>query len=253
MPGMIRVGCAGWSLRKEHFALFPAAGSHLERYAASFDCVEINSSFYRSHRVATYQRWAEATPRDFRFAVKVPKQITHIYRLSGTDDAVAQFAAEVGGLGAKLGAVLVQLPPSLAFEGDFVSRFFKQLTDAILCPVVVEPRHVSWFDDEVTSFLLARSIARVVADPAVTPAAAEPIAANGFTYYRWHGSPRVYYSSYDQSTLINLSQSLVTAATSHEAWCIFDNTAAGAATTNALSLRDYVTEAVAREGSLATH
>ena len=74
MPGTIRVGCAGWSLRKEHFELFPATGSHLERYAARFNCVEINSSFYRSHRTATYSRWAEATPHDFRFAVKLPKQ-----------------------------------------------------------------------------------------------------------------------------------------------------------------------------------
>jgi uncharacterized protein YecE (DUF72 family) len=253
MPGMIRVGCAGWSLRKEHFDLFPTEGSQLNRYAARFNCVEINSSFYRSHRVTTYQRWTDATPPDFRFAVKLPKQITHIHRLSRTDDAVSQFAVEVGGLAAKLGSVLVQLPPSLAFEGEVVSRFFKQLTDAVLCPVVVEPRHVSWFDDEVTSFLRARNIERVVADPAMTPTAAEPIAASGFTYYRWHGSPRVYYSSYDQSTLLSLAQSLVTAAASHEAWCIFDNTAAGAANTNALSLREFITKAVPREGSHATH
>jgi uncharacterized protein YecE (DUF72 family) len=214
--------------------------------------VEINSSFYRSHRVATYERWAETTPADFRFAVKLPKQITHLNRLSDSREAISQFAAEVGGLGLKLGAVLAQLPPSLAFERDIVGEFFNQLTEAILCPVVVEPRHGSWFDEGVTSFLLARGVGRVAADPAVTPAAAEPIAANGITYYRWHGSPRVYYSSYDQLTLIDVAQELVTAATgAHEAWCVFDNTAAGAATINALSLRDHVNHAVLGEGTHA--
>jgi uncharacterized protein YecE (DUF72 family) len=243
MAGTIHIGCAGWSLRKEHFTLFPVTGSHLERYAARFNCVEINSSFYRSHRVATYQRWAGATPPDFRFAVKLPKQITHINRLSGADDAIECFAAEVAGLGLKLGAILVQLPPSLAFEADVVSSFFQLVTNIIRCPVVVEPRHASWFDDEVTSFLRARGISRVAADPAVTAAAAQPIAANGVTYYRWHGSPRVYYSSYEQMTLWDLAQSLL-AGVSHEAWCIFDNTAAGAATSNALLLREYVAQDV---------
>jgi uncharacterized protein YecE (DUF72 family) len=113
MAGTIHIGCAGWSLPKEHLTLFPLTGSHLERYAARFNCVEINSSFYRSHRVATYQRWAAATPPNFRFAVKLPKQITHIKRLSGADEAITGFATEVAGLGMKLGPVLVQLPPNL--------------------------------------------------------------------------------------------------------------------------------------------
>jgi uncharacterized protein YecE (DUF72 family) len=105
--------------------------------------------------------------------------------------------------------------------------------------VVVEPRHASWFDEGVTSFLLARGIARVAADPAVTSTAAQPVAANGVTYYRWHGSPRVYYSSYEPMTLRDVARSLVTEV-APEAWCIFDNTAAGAATSNALWLRELV-------------
>jgi uncharacterized protein YecE (DUF72 family) len=252
MPGIIRVGCAGWSLRKEHFELFPATGSHLERYAARFNCVEINSSFHRSHRTATYSRWAEATPHDFRFAVKLPKQITHTNRLIGVDEAISQFADEVEGLGAKLGAVLVQLPPSLAFEVDVAMRFFKQLTASIRCSLVIEPRHASWFDEAVTSLLVANGIGRVAADPAVTPAAAEPIVASDIAYYRWHGTPRIYYSSYDQITVRNLARSLITVA-SDEAWCIFDNTAAGAATTNALSLWEYATQSAAGKEIHVTH
>jgi uncharacterized protein YecE (DUF72 family) len=77
----LRIGCAGWSLRAEQAALAPSDGSHLERYARVFDAVEINSSFYRPHRPQTYARWAESVPADFRFAVKMPKAISHGKRL----------------------------------------------------------------------------------------------------------------------------------------------------------------------------
>ncbi len=77
----IRIGTAGWSIPKEHAAAFPAEGSHLQRYAQVFGAVEINSSFYRPHRRTTYERWAASVPEAFRFAVKVPKTITHEHRL----------------------------------------------------------------------------------------------------------------------------------------------------------------------------
>jgi uncharacterized protein YecE (DUF72 family) len=77
------VGTAGWTVPKQHLALFSALDegakrSHLERYASRLCCAEINSSFHRPHRRATWERWAATTPDDFRFAVKAPKAITHI-------------------------------------------------------------------------------------------------------------------------------------------------------------------------------
>lgn len=250
MLGTIFLGCAGWSLRKENFALFDA-GSHLERYASRFNCVEINSSFYKSHRISTYQRWAAATLPDFRFAVKLPKTITHINRLQDSQDDIAQFAAEVAGLGLKLGVVLVQLPPSLAFDADLVIPFIAQLRASRLGNVVIEPRHASWFDAGVGSFLTNCGVGRVAADPGVTAEAGEPIIANGLAYFRWHGSPRIYYSSYDDATLVELSQRLVAAASSAEVWCVFDNTAEGAATINALSMQDHLSHAITGEGTHA--
>jgi len=105
----------------------------------------------------------------------------------------------------------------------------------------VEPRHGSWFDERVDSYLNAWRIGRVAADPAVTPAAAEPIPSRGLIYYRWHGSPRVYYSSYEEVALVSLAQRLHSGGdTLNEAWCIFDNTATGAATSNALALQECV-------------
>lgn len=234
----VNIGCAGWSLRKEHFPLFPDSGSHLERYAERFNCVEINSSFYRSHRVATYQRWAAATPRDFRFAVKLPKHITHVNRLKRSDDAIVQFSTEVGGLSLKLGVILVQLPPSLQFERSVADDFFKRLTEAIRTPVVVEPRHPSWFEEESNSLLTARAVGRVAADPAVTIAASTPFIANDLAYYRWHGSPRIYYSSYNDPTISELAQrAACITSEGRDVWCIFDNTAEGSATLNALTMQ----------------
>ena len=105
-PTPIRIGTAGWSIPKEHAAAFPVAGSHLERYGAVFNAVEINSSIYRPHRTATYERWAASVPEDFRFAIKVPKAITHERRLKDVGDLLYRFLSEAGGLGPKLGQLV---------------------------------------------------------------------------------------------------------------------------------------------------
>ena len=83
----VGVGCAGWSIPREHAALFPEAGTHLARYVQRLSAVEINSSFYRPHRPATYARWAASVPEHFRFSVKdAPRTITHQKRLADVDD-----------------------------------------------------------------------------------------------------------------------------------------------------------------------
>src|SRR5438105_5270868 len=118
------VGCAGWSIPKQHTHCFPAHGTHLERYARRFPAVEINSSFYRPHRPATYARWAASVPPDFRFAVKVPREITHERRLVETADVLERFLGEVQELGDRLGPVLVQLPPRLVCKAAVARQFF---------------------------------------------------------------------------------------------------------------------------------
>src|SRR5215217_2835510 len=127
----IRTGTAAWSIPREHAAPFPVTGSHLERYGAVFNAVEINSSFYRPHRTATYERWAASVPEDFRFAVKVPKAITHERRLTDVDDLLDRFLSEAGGLGTKLGPLLVQLPPSLSFKPGVADRFLNQIRSRV--------------------------------------------------------------------------------------------------------------------------
>lgn len=235
----IRIGCAGWSIPAQHASLFPPGGSHLERYAARFPAVEINSTFYRPHLPATYSRWAESVPQDFRFSVKVPRQVTHTSRLADLE-ALGHFLAQVGALGGKLGPLLVQLPPSLAFTPDTVSKFFRAFRERFSGLVVCEPRHASWFSPDAERLLTEFQVARAAADPALNQQAAGPGGWDRLAYYRLHGAPRMYYSTYSEDYLDNLAHSLSAAAVTAEVWCIFDNTVEGAATINALGLLELV-------------
>ena len=234
----VRVGCAGWSLPRSEQEHFAAAGSHLERYASRFDAVEINSSFHRPHRPATYARWSASVPPSFRFSVKVPKAITHGLRLREAGELLETFLEEAGGLGDKLGCLLVQLPPSLDLDPAAAAGFFADFRSRSPVPLACEPRHPSWFDPEADALLRDLGVARVAADPARVPEAAEPGGWPELIYYRLHGSPRMYYSAYPEEYLAALALRLqADAAAGRTVWCIFDNTTLGAATGNALDLR----------------
>ena len=243
----ILVGTAGWTIPKQHRALFPAAMedakvSHLELYASRLRCVEINSSFHRPHRRATWERWAAVTPDGFRFAVKAPKAVTHTAKLVNTGGALLSFFDAVRGLGNKLGPVLVQLPPKLVFDEGVAQEFFTTLRELHGGAVVLEPRHASWFTASVDQLLRSFQVARVAADPPKgSEAAARPGGSCDMSYWRFHGAPRTYYSEYDEAWLEIFAARL----RSHEGqqgdqetWVIFDNTALGHATANAVQLED---------------
>jgi uncharacterized protein YecE (DUF72 family) len=229
------VGSAGWNIPRIHRGRFAAEGSQLQRYASRLNAAEINTSFYRPHAAATYERWAAAVPPAFRFAVKVPKLITHERALLRAREPLERFLAEIAGLGAKLGPLLVQLPPSFAFEPRRVGRFLELLRARHAGSVVCEPRHAIWVTPAATRTLETFRIARVAADP---PRAAGLEIPGGWTriaYYRWHGSPRTYFSSYPAADLDRLASAL-RVSDAAETWCVFDNTGSGAAAGNALDL-----------------
>lgn len=247
MTPPIPIGTAGWTIPKPVSDQFPGEGSQLERYARVMTAAEINSSFYKPHRRTTYERWAASTPPGFRFSVKTPRQLTQHQKLADPEPGLDQFAAEVAGLGEKLAVVLVQLPPSLAFEEAVADTFFKALHDRVDAAVACEPRHASWASDAVDAWLAERRVARVAADPprgVVSPSNADdpqpavptPGGWRGLSYYRLHGSPRIYYSAYETEFLDRLAQALANDAAAGHSWCIFDNTTSGAALENALSL-----------------
>ena len=232
----ISIGTAGWSLPRAIADRFPDEGSALERYASAFPIAEINSSFHRPHRTTTWERWRDSVPDDFRFAAKVPKEITHVLKLVACDDPLERFLGEVSGLGHKLAMLLVQLPPKLEFDPAVAASFFEQMQRRTDAAIACEPRHLSWFTEEADDLLTKLEVTRVAADPSICEAAARPGGSAGISYWRLHGSPVTYRSSY-QDRLEDYARKLREEhARGADVWCIFDNTASSAAAADALAL-----------------
>jgi uncharacterized protein YecE (DUF72 family) len=230
------IGTAGWGIPRHSAHRFDAYGTHLQRYARRLRCAEINSSFHRPHSRATYARWAASVPPAFRFAVKVPRAITHERQLIDTGPLLAQFLAEASGLSTKLGPLLVQLPPSLAFERVVAAAFFGTIRSQHGGAIACEPRHPSWFTSEADILLVEHQVARVAADPARVPGAERPGGWDALIYLRLHGSPRTYWSPYAPERVDELLRPAQAAIRAQEVWCIFDNTASGAALADACAL-----------------
>jgi uncharacterized protein YecE (DUF72 family) len=240
VPRSVRIATAGWQIPRAHAERFPLQGATLQRYAAVFDAVELNSSFYRPHRASTWARWASDTPPGFRFSVKAPRAVTHERRLVDCAEPVDRFLAEVAQLEGKLGAVLIQTPGTLAFDPEVFAAFAGLWRERFAGDTAWEARHPSWFTQEAEAALAVARIARVAADPApkkVEPAlAARPGGWPGLVYRRLHGSPRIYVTPYDEPFLEKLATEAVVGR--EPTWIVFDNTMSGAAAANALSLQE---------------
>src|ERR1700722_17934499 len=153
------IGTAGWTIPAQYKSAFPGEGSHLQRYASRLNCAEINSSFYRPHKRATYEKWAASVPDGFRFSVKVPRTITQKHRFAHYGDKLDQFLEEAAGLGDKLGVLLAQLPPSLVYDPDAAEAFFRDLAQANVT-MACEPRHISWFTSDCEKVLKRLHVVR---------------------------------------------------------------------------------------------
>jgi uncharacterized protein YecE (DUF72 family) len=232
---MIRIGTAGWSIPRQIAAEFPTEGSSLERYAARFSAAEINSSFHRPHRISTWERWRNSVAGDFRFSVKLPKVITHQAKLQPSADLVTNFLDQAHTLGEKLAVLLVQLPPKLELDVPTARAFFTDLGRRTDAPIACEPRNPSWFTSDADAFLEELRVARVAADPPVCEDGAVPGGWRGLRYWRLHGSPTVYRSSY-MDRIPKIAEELRRWGANVDSWCIFDNTASSAGAGDALAL-----------------
>ena len=198
--------------------------------------MEINSCFYRAHRFQTWQRWAESVPENFQFSVKAPRAITHEGLLQPDRAQLNDFLQQVNLLRKKLGPILFQLPPSLEFDARRTTAFLTLVREMHNEDIAFEPRHESWFQRGAGDLLTGFRVARVAADPGVIPDAKDPGGWNGVVYFLLHGSPRKYYSAYDSDLLGSLATRMAHLSRVSHVWCIFDNTASGAALGNALEL-----------------
>ena len=235
----IWIGTAGWGIPRQWRDRFPGDGQHLERYGRVLPATEVNTTFRKLPMHSTLERWRGSVPSGFRFAVKAPRAVTHDRCLVAVEDLLDELAAAVAHLGDRLGPLLFQLPPSLRFDRPRAEAFLRALRERFSGAVVLEPRHRTWFDPAVEALLREHRVARVAADPPRAEPDGRPGGDTDLAYFRLHGSPTIYYSAYRGNGLEAWAERVRAAAeTAGEVWCVFDNTAEGEATADALALKE---------------
>jgi uncharacterized protein YecE (DUF72 family) len=246
-----RIGTAAWAVPKALSESFESEGTHLQRYSKVLNAVEINTSFYRDHKADTYEKWAKSTPDSFRFAVKLSKVFTHEDQLVVDPQQLKTVVEGIMRLGPKLAVILIQLPPKLSFEEGKVRKFFEQLRSLYQGPIALEPRHKSWVSAEALSVLEDFDVGKVIADPEPCPASLEfQKATQDVCYLRWHGSPVIYESRYEEDSMQALKlRAEELSRDFNEVWIIFDNTTFGWATVNALEMKSMLLKTPRRPNS----
>lgn len=152
MGEKLRIGCSGWGYEDWVGPFYPSgtsSGDFLKLYSSVFDIVEVDSSFYRTPSPAQVAQWRRTTPESFLFTMKFPRRITHELKLRKAEEPLGYFLRSTKELGEKLGALVLQLPPSLKYDKDapFLWAFLDLLGERQ--PLGVEFRHNSWFREDV--------------------------------------------------------------------------------------------------------
>lgn len=231
MTAQIRIGISGWRYAPWRGGFYPKGlvqAQELAYASRQLPAIELNGSFYALQRPSSYVQWAADTPDGFVFTVKAPRYITHLLRLRDARAAVANFfASGLFALGPKLGPVLWQLPPSLAFDAELLDTFLAQLphdTEAaaalaqereprmrgkeLLTPPqpawrlrhALEVRHDSYCQPEFVDLLRRHRVALVVADTGGRWPEVGDVTAD-FLYLRLHGAQQLYASGYSDAQL----------------------------------------------------
>ncbi|HEV2747852.1 MAG TPA: DUF72 domain-containing protein [Allosphingosinicella sp.] len=241
--GAIRVGCSGWNYRHWRGRFYPdklAVKRWFGHYAATFDTVELNTSFYHLPKADTFAKWRDQAPAGFRYAVKAPRFITHMKKLKECGEPVEAFLSRARNLGGTLGPILYQLPPRWAFNRERLEEFVALLPADLVH--VFEFREKSWITEEVLALLDARGVAFCAHD---MPGSATPRWASGpIAYVRFHGGEGKYWGRYSDEGLLSWTDWIVAQARAgRPVWCYFNNDIEGHAIQDALTLRAMVAQA----------
>jgi uncharacterized protein YecE (DUF72 family) len=236
--GTVLVGTSGWQYADWRGEFYPPGVPQrrwLETYAGEFGTVESNAAFYRLPALGTFEKWRDATPPSFVMAVKASRYLTHVRRLAEPDEPVARLLAAAGGLGPKLGPVLLQLPPTLAADTALLGRCLSAFPPGIR--VAVEFRHPSWWTGETRDLLGSHGAALCWADRRSRPLA--PLwRTAGFVYLRLHEGTARPWPSYGRTALRTWAARVGGAVEAGaDAYVYFNNDQGGAAVRNARAFR----------------
>ena len=236
MQDRIHVGCSGWVYRHWKGDFYPVdlpQRRWFAHYAATFDTVEINASFYRLPRPETFDGWRDKAPDGFRYAVKVNRFITHMKKLLDCADAVGEFIALARRLGPKLGPLLYQLPPSLKRNDDRLNDFLALLPDDL--EHVFEFRSSDWYVEPVRALLERHGVGFVVHD--LVGLATPRWATGRSAYVRFHGTAGKYRGRYKQAQIDDWAGWLAEQCRAgRSAWAYFNNDIGGDAIEDAVAL-----------------
>ncbi len=229
------VGTSGWQYDSWRGVFYPDGlpqRQWLEHYATTFVTVENNSAFYRLPSVETFRNWRNRTPDGFVMAVKASRYLTHIKRLQDPAEPVRRFIEAVAGLGDRLGPLLVQLPPNLPADARRLAECLDQFPAGVR--VAVEPRHDSWWTDEVREVLSVRDVALCWADVLSRPRTPLWRTAS-WGYLRMHQGAARPWPRYGDDALRSWSRRLAdTWPDSEDVYVYFNNDPGGAAVRDAL-------------------
>ncbi len=239
--GVLRVGTSGYNYYHWRGKFYPEglpSRNWLEHYASVFNTVELNVTFYRLPRPTTFARWYSCTPREFTFALKGNRAVTHTRRLRDAAAPVASFFERARELKEKLSVVLWQLPPSLKADLALLQEFcalLREVPGELAPRHAFEFRHPSWFCPEVYALLEKNNFALCIADAPRWPTAR--LATADFVYIRFHGSEKLYASSYTRQQLEDWAAQISRwLAEGRDVYAYFNNDAEGHAVANAREL-----------------
>lgn len=224
------VGTSGWQYPDWKGDFYPddvPQRLFLEHYTTRFTATELNASFYRLPSEKMLAGWLERTPERFRFCLKLSRLITHNKRLRDCSEVLGNFLERVEPMSPRMGPVLAQLPPSLAFDPDAIGEFVAQWLEKTALTLAIEPRHPSWTSQSVSDWLVGQGVLPVVADSGGRwPMAAMP--EKGPIYLRYHGPEELYASAYSPQKLGHEARRVRQwLAANRPVWAFFNNTDQG--------------------------
>jgi len=234
------IGTSGWVYPHWRGVVYPAdlpTSQWLAYYAARFDTVEVNNSFYRLPSEEAFRHWREAAPDGFLYSVKVSRYITHMKKLAGVEEALSVFLERSRLLGEHLGPLLYQLPPRWRANINRLRDFLQMLPHDL--QHVFEFRHCSWLEDGVLDLLAQEGAALCIVSLPDFPC--EIRATAPFVYIRLHGAEAKYASLYSERELQWWAEQILGFLESgKDVYAYFDNDACGYAIANAQRLEEIV-------------
>lgn len=248
MIGKFHIGTSGWSYKDWMEIFYPKnlkSTDWLPHYAKTFDCTEINSSFYRLPLKQTVINWVNKVPEEFLFCPKMSRYLTHIKRLKEPEEPLERFFSIFEPMKKQMGPILIQLPKTVSFNYDTTEYLYRLLKERYSTySFAMEVRHESWMTDESYTLMAKYDIAFVISHSGNHFPYAEVVTSKNI-YFRFHGPGTLYNTKYDDTTMEMYAELFKKwVIEGHELWIFFNNDWFGYGIDNALTLRLFLNQLI---------